>query len=159
MAQRSPIGALLTLNDMDDRGLYRRVAVKAETLDPSALLAEVARPDSGATALFLGTARDHSPGKSGVTHLEYEAYQEHVEAKLDEVVDEAFSRWPVLAVVVEHRTGRVEIGEASVAVAVSSAHRKHAFSAAQFVIDSLKESAPIWKRETWPGGAEWVEGA
>ena len=150
---------MLTLNDMDDRGLYRRVAIKAEPLDPAGLLAEVGRPDSGATVLFLGTARDHSPGKDGVTHLDYEAYQELVEAKLDKVVDAACESWPVLSIVVEHRTGRVEIEEASVAVAVSSAHREDAFAAARFVIDTLKESAPIWKRESWPGGAEWVEGA
>ncbi len=144
---------------MGDRGLYRRVAIKPDALDPSALVAEVARPDSGATVLFLGTARDHSPGKEGVTHLDYEIYHEFVEAKLGEVLDAAFEQWSVLSAVVEHRVGRVEIGEASVAVAVSSAHRNDAFSAARFVIDSLKESAPIWKRENWPGGSVWVEGA
>lgn len=133
--------------------------MKGVALDPAAMLAEVSRPDSGATALFLGTARNHSPGKHGVTHLEYEAYESQVEAKIDEIVDEAVAKWPVLAVVVEHRTGRVEVGEASVAVAVATAHREDAFAAAQFLIDTLKERAPIWKREHWPGGAEWVEGA
>lgn len=144
---------------MDGTAVSTRVAIREEPIDPAALLAEVNRPDAGATALFLGTARDHSPGKTGVTHLEYEAYREHVEARLAEIVAEAVGTWDVLSVVVEHRVGRVEVGEASVAVAVSSAHRGDAFAAARYLIDELKARAPIWKREHWPGGAEWVEGA
>ncbi len=136
-----------------------RVALREEPLDPAALVAEVGRPAAGATALFLGTARDHSDGKTGVTHLEYEAYAEHVAPKLREICLEAGEKWPVLAVVVEHRIGEVAVGEASVAVAVSTAHRGDAFEAARFVIDELKQRVPIWKREHWPGGAEWVEGA
>jgi molybdopterin synthase catalytic subunit len=139
--------------------LETRVAVKADSLDPAALLAEVGRPDAGAIALFLGTARDHSVDKTGVTHLEYDAYVEHVEAKLAAIVAEATQRWPVLSVVVEHRVGRVEVGQPSVAVAVSTPHRGDAFEAARYLIDELKQTAPIWKREHWPGGAEWVEGA
>jgi molybdopterin synthase catalytic subunit len=136
-----------------------RVALTETSIAPGELLAEVGRPDAGATALFLGTARDHSEGKQGVTHLEYDAYREHVEPKLREIVDEAMERWPVLSVVVEHRVGLVEVGETSVAVAVSAAHRGDAFEAARHLIDELKRRAPIWKREHWPGGAEWVEGA
>lgn len=136
-----------------------RVAIKEDGIDPSALIAEVGRPDAGATALFLGTARDHSDGKEGVTHLEYEAYREHVESSLRAIVDDALQHWPVLSVAVEHRVGIVDVGQPSVAVAVSSAHRNDAFEAARFLIDELKLRAPIWKREHWPGGAEWVEGA
>jgi len=109
--------------------------------------------------VFLGTVRDHSPGKAGVTHLEYEAYAEQVTGKIGEIVAEAADRWPLLRVVVEHRTGQVEVGESSVGVAVSSAHRAEAFEAARYLIDELKQRAPIWKKEYWPGGAEWVEGA
>lgn len=136
-----------------------RVALRSEPLDVPALVAEVGRPDAGATALFLGTARDHSDGKTGVTHLEYEAYVEHVEPKLAEICAEAAERWPILVLVAEHRVGVVHVGEASVAVAVSTAHRGDAFEAARYVIDELKQRVPIWKREHWPGGAEWVEGA
>lgn len=142
---------------MPDR--HVRVALSEAPLDPAALVAEVGRADAGATALFLGTARDHSDGKEGVTHLEYDAYRGHVEPRLSEIVADALDRWPVLSVVVEHRVGIVEVGQASVAVAVSSAHRGDAFDAARYVIDELKKRAPIWKREHWPGGAEWVEGA
>lgn len=136
-----------------------RVALRSGPLDPGALAAEVGRPDSGATALFLGTARDHSADKTGVTHLEYEAYAEHVEPKLREICLEAADKWPVLSLVVEHRVGEVAVGEASVAVAVATGHRGDAFEAARYVIDELKTRVPIWKREHWPGGKEWVEGA
>lgn len=136
-----------------------RVAVGEAPIDASGLLTEVGRSDSGATVLFLGTVRDHSDDKAGVTHLEYEVYSELVESKIGEIVKEASGRWPVFAVVVEHRSGIVGVGEASVAVAVSSAHRANAFSAARFVIDELKERAPIWKKEFWPGGSEWSRGS
>jgi molybdopterin synthase catalytic subunit len=136
-----------------------RVRLSESPLDTPALTAEVGRADAGAVVMFAGTARDHSEGKTGVTHLEYDAYHEHVEAALSKIAGEAADRWPLLSVVVEHRVGRVEIGEASVVVAVSSAHRQDAFEGARYIIDTLKTTAPIWKREHWPGGAEWVEGA
>lgn len=136
-----------------------RVTVGEEPIDGGALLAEVGRRDSGATVLFLGTVRDHSKGNVGVTHLEYEVFAERVEPKIAEIVAEATSRWPVLDVVVEHRSGTVLVGEVSVAVAVSSAHRGDAFEAARFVIDELKLRAPIWKKEFWPGGSEWSPGS
>jgi len=136
-----------------------RVTVGEQPIDSGALLAEVSRPDSGATVLFMGTVRDHSEGKHGVTHLEYEVFAERVEPKIEEIVNDASSRWPVLSVVVEHRSGTVEVGEASVAVAVASAHRSDAFTAARFIIDELKQQAPIWKKEFWPGGAEWSPGS
>lgn len=136
-----------------------RVSVGDQPIDPAALVAEVGRPESGATVLFLGTVRDHSDGKEGVTHLDYEVFAEQVEPKIREIVDEAAGRWPVLSAAVEHRSGVVNLGEASVAVAVSSAHRADAFEAARFIIDELKHRAPIWKKEYWPGGAEWSPGS
>lgn len=138
---------------------FIRVTVGDDPIDAGPLLAEVGRHDSGATVLFLGTARDHSEGKDGVTHLEYEVFAEQVEPKIAEIVDDASSQWPILSVVVEHRSGTVAVGEASVAVAVSSAHRADAFASARFIIDELKERAPIWKKEFWPGGAEWSRGS
>ena len=109
--------------------------------------------------LFVGTVRDHSEGKTGVTYLEYEVHAELVEPKITEIVAEACASWPVLSAAVEHRSGNVGLGEASVAVAVSAAHRVDAFDAARFIIDQLKERAPIWKKEHWPGGAEWSQGS
>ena len=139
--------------------LKSRIRVSEGLIEPGTLAAEVGEAGAGAVVMFLGTVRDHSPGKAGVTHLEYEAYTEQVEAKIGEIVAEAALRWLLLHVVVEHRTGTVPVGEASVGVSVSAAHRAEAFEAARFLIDELKERAPIWKKEHWPGGAEWVEGA
>jgi molybdopterin synthase catalytic subunit len=136
-----------------------RVSVGSVPIDTEALVTEVGRPQAGATVLFVGTVRDHSEGKTGVTHLDYEVYEEMVQPKIAEVVNEAVIKWPVLAVAVEHRSGVVKLGEASVAVAVSSAHRADAFASAEFIIDELKKSAPIWKKEHWPGGAEWSQGS
>ena len=136
-----------------------RVSVGADPIDIATVVGEVGRPDSGATVLFLGTVRDHSGERSGVTHLEYEVYAELVEPKIREIVDDAAGRWPILSAVVEHRSGTVSLGEASVAVAVSSAHRDDAFAAARFIIDELKTRAPIWKKEHWPGGSEWSPGS
>lgn len=136
-----------------------RVRVGEDAIDAAVLVSEVGRADSGATVLFLGTVRDHSNGRDGVTHLEYEVYEQFVESKIEEVVAEAKGKWPILAVAVEHRSGEVMLGEASVAVAVATAHRKDAFAAGEYIIDELKARAPIWKKEHRPGGAEWSRGS
>lgn len=135
------------------------MSVSDSVIDVARVLARVARPDSGASVLFLGTVRDHSEGKEGVTHLDYEVYPEMVEEKIAEVIGDAAAKWPFLSAAVEHRSGVVKLGEVSVAVAVSSAHRADAFSAASFVIDELKSRAPIWKKEFWEGGSEWSRGS
>ena len=144
---------------MSKTRLERRILVWEGPIDAGALAEEVGDPGAGAVVVFLGTVRDHSPGKQGVTHLEYEAYREHAEGRIAEIVEEADRQWPLRKVVIEHRVGTVELGEASVGVAVSSAHRGEAFQAARFLIDELKRRAPIWKKEHWPGGAEWSEGS
>ncbi|MDX1690527.1 MAG: molybdenum cofactor biosynthesis protein MoaE [Acidimicrobiia bacterium] len=138
------------------RGRDVRVRVGPEPVDAGDLVDAVADPAAGATCCFLGTVRNHAPGREGVTHLEYEAYGETVEGVIAGIVDEAVGRWPILRAVVEHRVGSLDVGEASVGVAVSSAHRADAFEAARYLIDELKRRAPIWKKEHWPGGAEWV---
>jgi molybdopterin synthase catalytic subunit len=144
---------------MDGMQQSVRVRVGEEVIDTAALVDEVRRPDSGATVLFLGTVRDHSDGRGDVTHLDYEVYAEFVESKISEIVAEAVSKWPVLAAVVEHRSGEVVVGEVSVAVAVSTAHRVDAFAAGEYIIDELKDRAPIWKKEYRPSGAEWSRGS
>lgn len=136
-----------------------RVSISAEALDPQRLLFEVVDSTAGAVVLFLGTARDHSEEKDGITHLEYEAYPELVEERIGEVAIEACERWPVVRLAVEHRVGEVAVGSPSVAVAVSCPHRDDAFAAGRYVIDELKKRVPIWKKEHWPGGGDWVQGA
>ena len=135
------------------------VRVTESPLDPGSLLEFVADPTAGAVVSFLGTVRNHAPGKSGVTHLVYEAYLELVEERIRGIVSSAHEEWPIIAVAVEHRLGRVDVGEPSVAVVVSTAHRADAFEAARFIIDTLKSEAPIWKQEHWEGGVEWIEGS
>lgn len=112
--------------------------------------------DCGAVVLFSGTVRDHADGRSGVVALEYEAYEEMVIPAFGAIVAEIRSRFPATRrVAIHHRTGRVPLGESTVVVAASSAHRPVAFDAARFAIDALKASAPIWKKEMWEGGEHW----
>lgn len=119
------------------------------------LLAASADPKAGATVLFVGMTRDHNEGRR-VERLEYEAYPRMAERELERIASEARSRWPVAKIAIVHRTGVVPIGEASVAIAASSAHRGDAFEAARFTIDRLKEVVPIWKKEFFEGGAVWI---
>jgi molybdopterin synthase catalytic subunit len=136
-----------------------RVRVGPEPINHASLVDEVGEDSSGATVLFLGTVRDHSEGRDGVTHLDYEVYTEEVERSITRIVEDAATKWPILRAVVEHRSGRVDLGEASVAVVVASEHRSDAFDAAHHIIDELKRTAPIWKKEFWPGGEEWSRGS
>jgi molybdopterin synthase catalytic subunit len=117
-------------------------------------------PRCGAVVLFTGTVRDHAEGHPGVSSLEYEAYTGQVEPRLAAIADGARRRWSGLGrIALLHRTGLLGVGDASVAVAVSAAHRAEAFEAARFCIDAVKVHVPIWKRETWDGGTAWVGGA
>jgi molybdopterin synthase catalytic subunit len=116
----------------------------------------VVRPDCGGVVVFTGTARDHSVGRDGVTRLEYEAYEEQVVPRLDEIAAAARQRWPELGrLVLLHRIGEVPLTEAAVVVAASAPHRAAAFDAARFGIDTLKATVPIWKREDWSEGTSW----
>jgi molybdopterin synthase catalytic subunit len=132
------------------------IRVSAEPIDAASLLARVARAGAGGVSLFLGTVRDNSPGRDGVTHLEYEAYPGAAEERIAAIVAEACERWDLLAVAVEHRVGSLAVGEAAVGVAISSAHRADGLEAVRYVIDELKARVPLWKKEHWAGGAEWV---
>ena len=122
-----------------------------------AAVAEAARsPAAGAVVLFLGTARETTGGRR-TSSLDYDAYPEMARAKLAELEAEARRRWPLVECAVVHRLGHLELGEVSVAIAVSSAHRAAAFEAGKWVIDRIKEVVPIWKKENWADGTcEWV---
>ena len=111
----------------------------------------------GAVALFLGTVRNHNAGRR-VLRLEYQAYPEMAESEMRKLEAEALERFGVRAVALVHRTGTLEIGEASVGVAVASAHRAEALNACRFLIDALKRTVPIWKKELFEGGEAWIEG-
>lgn len=116
----------------------------------------VTLPQCGAVVVFGGTVRDHAEGRPGVSELEYEAYPEQVERRLHDIAAEARRRWSSVGrVALLHRFGTLKVGECSVLVAVSAAHRGEAFEAARYCIDTLKHSVPIWKRERWQGGEDW----
>ena len=111
---------------------------------------------AGAVVLFLGTVREMTAGRQTVA-LDYEAFPEMAEAQMRRLIDEARTRWPVLEAGIVHRLGHLELGDVSVAVAVSTPHRHQAFEAGKFLIDQLKEVVPIWKKENWSDGTtEWV---
>lgn len=127
-----------------------------EPIDTAALLAEVTTPQAGAVVLFLGTTRALTGGRETVA-LDYECYGPMAERKLAELEAEARRRWPLIGCRIVHRLGQLEPGEASVAVAVSTPHRNEAFQAGQWLIDTLKQVVPIWKKENWADGtSEWV---
>jgi molybdopterin synthase catalytic subunit len=114
-------------------------------------------PADGALCLFVGVVRDHHQGRR-VLRLEYEAYEEMALPLLERIEEEARQRFPVSRVRVVHRLGSLEVGEASVAVAVTAAHRAEAFAACHWAIDTLKATVPIWKKEYGEAGAVWMEG-
>lgn len=125
-------------------------------IDYTALTESVRSDQSGAVVLFLGTVREMTEGRRTVA-LEYEAYPQMAEAKLRELEEDTRRRWPVDRVGIVHRLGHLDLGEISVAVAVSCPHRQQAFEAGKFLIDRLKEVVPVWKKENWADGTtEWV---
>lgn len=132
------------------------IRLQAAPIDATALAADARGDGDGAVSVFLGTVRNVNAGQR-VLFLEYEAYAGMAERELARIAAEAIGRFAVTKVAIVHRVGRVEIGEASVAIAVSAPHRGPAMDACRFVIDTLKASVPIWKREHFEGGAIWVE--
>ena len=119
------------------------------------VVAEVASDDAGAVATFVGTTRARSRGRE-VVRLEYEAYEGMAESEMARIAAELRERYDVIAVAIHHRVGRVEIGETSVVIAVSAAHRAAALEACREAIDTLKETVPLWKKELYVGGEEWI---
>ena len=129
----------------------------SQPLDARRLEAAVAHPGAGAICTFTGIVRDNSRGQS-VTHLDYEAYAEMATAQMHRIGDEIAESWPEARVAMAHRTGKLEVGEASVVVSVSCPHRDEAIAACKWGIDRLKESVPIWKKEHAADGTYWIEG-
>jgi len=132
------------------------VRLTRNAIDYHAMTEEVRRGDCGAVVLFLGTVRDLT-GERVTVALDYEAYPAMAEKKMAEIEAETRKLWPVGSITIEHRLGHMEIGDVSVAVAVSCPHRAQAFEACRYAIDRLKELVPIWKKENWADGVtEWV---
>ncbi len=124
-------------------------------IDVRALETEVLTEYDGAICTFQGVARRFSRGRE-VVHLEYEAYPEMAEHKMAEIADEVRARFAVERMAIHHRIGVLQVGEASVAITVASPHRREAFAACQYAIDRLKQTVPIWKKEVWSDGEQWI---
>ncbi len=133
-----------------------RASIQREFIDTTQFGTDVAGDANGAVCTFIGQVRNNARGRE-VAYLEYDAYVPMAEKMLLKIAAEAETRW-TCEVVIVHRIGRIELGEASVAIAVGSPHRAEAFEACRWCIDTLKETVPIWKREVCPDGAYWVEG-
>jgi molybdopterin synthase catalytic subunit len=134
------------------------VSIGPEPLQLDRLVAAVGDGGDGAVATFLGIVRNHNAGRR-VRYLEYEAYEPLAVKVLQRIAEEARDRWPGVGLALHHRIGRLEIGEASVAIAAASAHRADAFAACRYGIERVKQIAPIWKHEFFEGGDVWIEGA
>ncbi|MDA1049257.1 MAG: molybdenum cofactor biosynthesis protein MoaE [Planctomycetota bacterium] len=132
------------------------IELTEQPIDTQEVLRQVSSTQAGAVVLFLGTTREFTRGRQTLS-LNYECYAGMAERKLLELDAEARRRWPLVETAIVHRVGHLGLGEASVAIAVSSAHRQDAFEAGKWLIDTLKEVVPIWKQENWADGtAEWV---
>lgn len=131
------------------------VFVTPDVLDPAPLTEFVTTEVDGAVVTFLGVTRDHNQGRV-VEYLDYEAYQPMAENKIAEIIREMREKWELGNIAIAHRTGRVDIGETSMVVAVGSAHRRPAFESALYFVDRLKEIVPIWKKEIFEGGEVWI---
>jgi molybdopterin synthase catalytic subunit len=112
-------------------------------------------PESGGIDVFIGTVRNATKGKT-VIRLEFEAYEPMAIAEMEKILKEAFGKWPVQKALIHHRTGVLQIGEIPVLIAVSAAHRAAAFEACRYIIDTLKQTVPIWKKEIFEDGEVWV---
>ncbi|HXF04481.1 MAG TPA: molybdenum cofactor biosynthesis protein MoaE [Blastocatellia bacterium] len=131
--------------------------ITREPIDPSGVIKRLLRDEDGAVVTFEGVVRNHSMGKT-VLHLEYEAYEPMALKMMRQIAEEVHQKWPIDRIGIVHRLGRLSIGETSVLIVVTSAHRREAFEACHYAIDRLKKIVPIWKREYFEDGVVWVEG-
>jgi molybdopterin synthase catalytic subunit len=124
-------------------------------IDLDELVRFVTDAEAGAVATFIGTTRNNNEGRQ-VIALDYEGYPEMAEKELRRIGEDAKTKWPICRMAITHRLGPVQIGEASVIIAVSSAHRDAAFAACRFAIEEIKKTVPIWKKEVFDGGEVWI---
>ena len=142
---------------MSETKAQDRVALQREPIDAAGLAAHVRGPEDGAIVAFDGFVRNHSHGRS-TKFLEYEAYETMALAKMNEIVSHLHEKYAIHRVAMIHRLGHLEVGETSVFIAVSAAHRGAAFDACRYAIDTLKKTVPIWKKEFFEDGAVWADG-
>lgn len=135
------------------------VDVVTEPISVDAVLDAVRGPDCGGIVLFLGAVRNHADGRA-VQRLDYQSYDDMARAEMERLIAEAMERWDARRCAIVHRKGTLEVGEVSIAVAAAAPHRADAFAAARYLIDALKQSVPVWKKEHYQDGeSEWIQGA
>jgi molybdopterin synthase catalytic subunit len=134
-----------------------RIEIVDEVIEPQAILSGLAGSADGAVALFLGVVRDHNEGRQ-VRRLEYHAYAEMALRVMRDIAADSHSRFGVSSIAIVHRKGSLEVGEVAVLVAVATPHRGEAFEACRHAMERVKHEVPIWKKEYFEGGAEWVRG-
>ncbi len=132
-----------------------KVLLQNEPIDIDFWMSKAAADSDGSLLSFIGRARNASSGKT-VTHLEYEAYDTMAEKELRKIGESAFEQWSITNCIIVHRFGRVDIGEASILIAVSSPHRDESFKSVRFIIDTIKKTVPIWKKEFYSDGEVWI---
>jgi molybdopterin synthase catalytic subunit len=131
--------------------------VTVDPLEPNEAIAAVADPGAGAIDVFLGVVRNSNKGRE-VAYLEYDAYPAMAEKLMEDLGRQAVEQFDLKDVALYHRTGRLEIGETSLLIAISSGHRAAAFAAGKWLVDEVKKRVPVWKKEVWSDGEEWIEG-
>jgi molybdopterin synthase catalytic subunit len=135
--------------------LKTQIKILSTPLNIQSCVDWIMSPESGGIDVFIGTVRNATKGKP-VVRLEFEAYEPMALAEMEKIVNQAFEKRPVQKVLIHHRTGILEVGEVPVIIAVSAAHRAAAFDACRFIIDTLKQTVPIWKKEIFEDGEVWV---
>lgn len=135
--------------------MQTEIKISSETLNAQACIEWVMLPESGGIDVFIGTVRNATKGKA-VLRLEFEAYEKMALAEMEKIAAQAIEKWPVQKLLIHHRTGVLAVGEVPVIIAVSAAHRDAAFEACRYVIDTLKQTVPIWKKEIFEDGEVWV---
>lgn len=138
--------------------MAQRFRVGSDPLDAAAVAAAISTAGSGAVVTFVGLVRDLNAGRR-VRFLDYEAFDPLAVKSFERIAAEALERWPAASLAIHHRTGRVEIGEASVVIGAASPHRADAFAVSRYAIERIKQISPIWKHEHFDGGEVWIEGA
>jgi molybdopterin synthase catalytic subunit len=133
------------------------IKITADTLNVQECADWVMSPGCGGIDVFIGTVRNATKGKT-VVRLEFEAYEKMAINELEKIAQQAFNNWPVQKILIRHRTGILQVGEIPVIIAVAAAHRDAAFEACRFIIDTLKQTVPIWKKESFEDGEVWVAG-
>jgi molybdopterin synthase catalytic subunit len=132
-----------------------QILLSAETLNIQSCINWIMSPESGGIDVFIGTVRNATKGKP-VLKLDFEAYEPMAINEMEKIAQQAFEKWPVQKVLIHHRTGTLQVGEVPVIIAVSAAHRDAAFDACRYIIDTLKQTVPIWKKEAFEDGEVWV---